>query len=160
AHPNYYKNPQGGYSASGNPASFVPIGGAGTPLAGPTRDAQCGNLGGTPGLSGTTPVCYWQYGNFHAPAGKEDRYQTFAEFNQAVFSGSKLHIEGLYAGTDIPIYRTSPSYAALQAPSSIATGGSSPVNNQYFVPGNNPGFVDFVAKNPGFFPAGTVGALV
>src|SRR5262249_45365883 len=53
AHPAYLKNPQGGYSASGNPASFVPIGAAGTPTAGVTRDAQCANLGGTPGLSGT-----------------------------------------------------------------------------------------------------------
>jgi iron complex outermembrane recepter protein len=67
----------------------------------------------------------------------------------------------MYADTDIPIYRTSPSYAALQAPTSIATGGTSVATGQYFVPATNPGFAPFVAANPGIFPATTgIGALL
>src|SRR5262249_659022 len=56
---DYFTNPQGGYSAAGNPSTFVPLVG-GAP-AGLLRDPQCANLGGVPTLSGTTPVCRWQY---------------------------------------------------------------------------------------------------
>jgi iron complex outermembrane receptor protein len=154
----YFDNPQGGWSASGNPATFIPAI-SGTPVNVATRDPQCAALGGQPGFVPAvaippaipaTPVCYWQYSKFDALTEKEDRYQVYAEMNANLFSDTKLHVEGLYASTDIPIYRTSPSYAALQTPSSIATGGTSPVNGQYFVPNTNPGYIQMAAANSGF----------
>ena len=162
----YYDNPQGGWSAAGNPATFVPIGvtapSAANPLGAglPVRDPQCATLGGVPGLSGTTPVCYWQYSQYDALTEKEDRYQFYGEYDFDITDSTKLHVEGLYAKTKVPIYRTSPSYAALQAPSSIGTGGTSPVPGQYVVTAANPAFADFVAKNPGVFPANALAALV
>ena len=163
---DYLENPQGGWSASGNPHSFVPIGAAG-PLAGVTRDPQCAPLGGFAGTTATNvPVCYWQYSQYDALTEKEDRWQVYADYNLDITESTNFHIEAMYADTEIPIYRTSPSYAALQPPTGLApppgetVGGTSPVAGQYFVPGNNPGFLPFVTANPGIFPAGTVGALL
>jgi iron complex outermembrane receptor protein len=151
----YFENPQGGWSAAGNPASFVPLGATGAAIAGVTRDPGCAGLGATPGfVPASTPVCYWQYTKFDALTEKEDRYQVYAELNANLFSDTKFHAEGLYASTDIPIYRTSPSYAALQTP-------STPVAGQYFVPANNPGYQAMLAAYPtsGLSATG-VGALM
>lgn len=158
----YLENPQGGWSASGNPHSFVPLGATGTPVAGVTRDPQCAPLGGFAGTTATlVPVCYWQYTQYDALTEKEDRWQVYADYNFDITDSTTLHLEGMYADTEIPIYRTSPSYAALQAPTSLATGGTSIANGQYFVPANNPGFAPFVAANPGVFPDTTgIGALL
>jgi iron complex outermembrane receptor protein len=166
AHKDYLQNPQGGWSASGNPHSFVPIGivapTATNPLgaaSGPIRDPQCAPLGGFAGTTATgAPVCYWQYSVYDALTEKEDRWQAYADYNFDITDSTSLHVEAMYADTEIPIYRTSPSYAALQAPTSLApppgetVGGTSPIPGQYFVPRNNPGYVQFLADNPGVFP--------
>jgi iron complex outermembrane receptor protein len=59
----------------------------------------------------------------------------------------------MYADTSIPIYRTSPSYAALQAP-------SGPVPGQFIVRPNNPGWAPFQAANPGVIDPAAAGALL
>jgi iron complex outermembrane recepter protein len=161
AHRPYLENPQGGYSAASNPASFVPLGAAG-PIAAPIRDPQCGPLGGFPGVSATNAaVCYFQFSVLDALIEKEDHYQAYAEFNWNLPGDIKWHTEALYAGSEVPDYRTSPSFATLQTPTSLATGGTSPVAGQYFVPiAGNPGFASFNAANPGVFPAGTTNLLV
>jgi iron complex outermembrane receptor protein len=158
----YLENPQGGWSASGNPHSFVPLGATGAPVAGVTRDPQCGALGGFPGVTATNvPVCYWQYTQFDALTEEENRWQVYADYNLDITDSTTFHVEAMYADTEIPIYRTSPSYAALQAPSALAAGGTSIAAGQYFVPANNPGFAPFVTANPGVFPATTgIGALL
>jgi len=167
----FEENEQGGWSAAGNPASFVPLGvtapTAGNPLgAGAvTRDPQCASIGGYAGKSGATPVCYWQFSQFDALTEKQNRYQVYGEFNWNFGTDSKWHTEAFFAGTEVPIYRTSPSYAALQTPTSTATGGVAPVlSGFYTVPVNNPGYVDFIAKNPGLLSPtgvpGIAGALV
>jgi iron complex outermembrane receptor protein len=167
---DYLENPQGGWSASGNPHSFIPIGVVapspanplGVASAVPIRDPQCGPLGGFPGaVASGAPVCYWQYSVYDALTEEEDRWQVYADYNLDITDSTSFHVEAMYADTEIPIYRTSPSYAALQTPTSIATGGTSPVTGQYFVPANNPGYQAFLAANPGVFPgAGGTGALM
>jgi iron complex outermembrane recepter protein len=172
----YLENPQGGWSAAGNPHSFIPIGvvaptaqnplGTASPV--PIRDPQCSPLGGFAGTTGTgAPVCYWQYTQYDALTEEEDRYQAYADFNFDITDSTSLHVEAMYANTEIPIYRTSPSYAALQAPAGLTppagltVGGTSPIAGQYFVPANNPGYQAFLAANPGVFPgAGGTGALL
>jgi iron complex outermembrane receptor protein len=151
-------NPQGGWSAAGNPSTLIPLVG-GVP-AGVGADPGCVGVGGEVGLSGTTPVCYWQYTQFDALTEKEDRFQVYGAYDYDITDSTKLHVEGLYADTRVPIYRTSPSYAALQAPSSLANGGTSFVQGQYSVAASNPAFPDFVGKYPGFFPVGTTLALI
>ena len=162
---DYLESPQSGWSAAGNPSSFITL----TPAFGVTgllRDPNCAALGGFPGFvpgatsgAAPTPVCNWQYSPFDALTEEEDRYQVFSAFDVDITDSTTFHVEGLYAETDIPIYRTSPSYAALQTPGSIATGGTSPVAGRFYVPANNPGFVDFVAQNPSF-PSAAGGAFI
>jgi iron complex outermembrane receptor protein len=79
---DYLENPQGGWSASGNPHSFIPLGATGTPVAGVTRDPQCAPLGGFAGVTATNaPVCYWQYSVYDALTEEEDRWQVYADYN-------------------------------------------------------------------------------
>jgi iron complex outermembrane receptor protein len=154
AHKDYLTNPQGGWSAAGNPASYLPIGATGTPVAGVTRDPQCDDLGGFPGrVASGASVCYWQYSVYDALTEEEDRWQAYADYNFDITDSTTFHIEAMYADTEIPIYRTSPSYAALQTP-------TTPVAGQYLVRANNPGWAPFLAANPGVFPATAVGALL
>lgn len=158
---SYLENPQGGYSASGNPHSFIPTGlvppSQANPLgvvsAVPIRDPQCDDLGGFAGaVASGAPVCYWQYSVFDALTEEEDRYQVYADYNFDITDSTSFHIEAMYADTEVPIYRTSPSYAALQTP-------SSPIPGQYFVPATNPGFAPFIAANPGVFPNSPITGL-
>jgi iron complex outermembrane recepter protein len=163
----YMSNPQGGYSAAGNPSTFIPLTAGGAQLASTFRDPQCANLGGVPSFSGTTPVCRWQYTLYDALTEEEDRWQVYADYNFDFTDTTSFHVEALYAETEVPIYRTSPSYAALQAPTGLApapgltVGGTSPVAGRFFVPANHPALASFVASNPGLtLPAGTIGALI
>jgi iron complex outermembrane receptor protein len=157
AHKDYLSNPQGGWSAAGNPSSYVPIGvnpsstqnplGTSVPNI-PIRDPQCDDLGGFPGRVAPSgaPVCYWQYSVYDALTEEEDRWQAYADYNLDITESTSLHVEAMYADTEIPIYRTSPSYAALQAP-------VSPIPGQFLVNPKNPGWAPFLAANPGIFPA-------
>jgi iron complex outermembrane recepter protein len=155
----YLENPQGGWSASGNPHSFIPL--TAPPLLAPRRDPQCGPLGGFPGTTATgAQVCYWQYTQYDALTEEEDRWQVYGDFSLDIGESVTWRTEAMYADTEIPIYRTSPSYAALQTPSNAANGGVSPVNGQYVVTAANPGWAPFVAANPGFMPAGVTAALL
>lgn len=155
AHQDYLTNPQGGWSAAGNPSSYVPTGiaqqsalnplGVASPV--PIRDPQCGALGGFPGrVASGASVCYWQYSVYDALTEEEDRWQVYTDFNFDITDSTAFHIEAMYADTEIPVYRTSPSYAALQTP-------STPVPGQFIVNDENPGWAPFLAANPGIFPA-------
>ncbi len=148
----YLDNPEGGWSAAGNPSSFIPLGSS----ANRFRDDQCTPLGGFSGFSGTTPVCYWHYTEYDNLVEKEDRYQIYGEWNLDLNDTTKLHVEGFYARTEVPEWKTSPSYALLSTPTAL----TSPVPGQYFVPGNNPGLLAYVAAHPGTIPGynGTTGA--
>jgi iron complex outermembrane recepter protein len=160
---DYLTNPQGGWSAAGNPSSYIPIGvnaptatnPLGTPVPPiPLRDPQCDDLGGFPGrVASGASVCYWQYSVYDALTEEEDRWQVYADYNLDITDATSFHIEAMYADTEIPIYRTSPSYAALQTP-------TAPVPGQFLVRANNPGWAPFMAANPGVIPANATGALL
>ena len=158
ANQQYLSSPQGGYSAAGMPASFIPLGLS----SNRARDPGCATLGGTPGLTGAppsvSPVCYWQYTDYDNLTEIEDRFQVYTEFNLQISEKTKLHVEGLYGRTEVPEWKTSPSYALLQGPTSL-TNPVSPGN--YFVPGPtalfagsvaNPGLVNFIGAYPGGVP--------
>ena len=137
----YLSNPEGGWSAAGNPSTIIPLAATATAF----RDDQCTPLGGYAGFSGLTPVCYWQYNQYDNLVELEDRYQLYGEFNADLSATTKLHIEGLYASTAVPEWKTSPSYALLAAPTSTV----SPVPGRYYVPGTNPGLQAYIASHPG-----------
>eukprot|EP01041_Mallomonas_annulata_P022147 gene22147-42380_t len=43
---DYLSNPEGGWSAAGNPGTYIAIGPTGGPVSAPTREPNCGPLGG------------------------------------------------------------------------------------------------------------------
>ena len=141
----YADNPVGGWSSLSNPGYYVPlgiVGGAVTPIQGATNDSGCLGVGGTI-VSGT---CRFQYTNFDNLVEEEERYQVFSEYNRNMANGADLHLEFMYAYSDVPTWKTSPSYP----PQSLL--------NQ-FVPASAPGYQQYVADNPGAFPATAIGAL-
>ena len=149
AHQPYLSNPQGGWSAAGAPSTFIPLGATTTAA----RDPGCTPLGGEAFPSGTVPVCYWQYNIFDNLTEVEDRAQLFASFDVDLTDTIQFHSDALIARTEVPEWKTSPSYALLQGPTTGATPGNSPVPNRFFVPAvgpqANPGLVYFISQNPG-----------
>ena len=135
---SFADNPVGGWSSIGNPGSFVATpnigpGSAvfGSPLAFANSDDGCSDLGGTDAGA----VCRFQYTNFDNIQEEEERYQVFSEYNRRLSSGADLHLEVLYASTEVPTWKTSPSY-----PPQALFG-------QVLLP-NHPGLVQFAADNP------------
>lgn len=147
AHLPLASNPQGGWSAAGSPSTFIPLGATTTAAI----DPGCVPLGGIPGLSGTVPVCQWQYTLYDNLTEQEDRYQIFSSLDIDLSDTMKFHSDVLVAHTVVPEWQTSPSYALLQSP----TTATSPVNGRFFVPATNalnvgnPGLMYFIASNPG-----------
>ena len=142
ANKDYLSNPEGGWSAAANPGSFVNLG-----TGAINRDAGCTPLGGTPGFSGTTPVCFWHYIDYDNIVEKEDHYQIYGEYNLHIDARTTLHTEALYAYTNVPDWKTSPSYAALAVPTAEAEPSAAFVG-RFYIPATNPGLIDYVAKNP------------
>ncbi len=73
----------------------------------------------------------------------------------------KAHLEGFYSETNTPEWRTSPSYLALQVPTSATNpAATSGLSAGYFVPASNPGFALYRAQNPTQIPAFATGAYI
>ncbi len=136
----FAENPVGGWSSLSNPGRYVPLGVAG-PLAANVNDLGCEPLGGV-----LAPTCRFQFTQFDNLVEEEERYQIFSELNYKFGNDTNFHLEGLYGYSDVPSWKTSPSYP----PQELAT---------QFVPVTNPGFSQYIADNPGEFPDGTIGAL-
>jgi iron complex outermembrane recepter protein len=155
----YLENPEGGWSAAGNPGTYLPVSAGFAPLAGLSRDPGCTPLGGFAGFSGTTPVCFWHFTPYDNIVEKEQRYQLFGSADVKINDNHSIHVEALHSETETPEWKTSPSYAFLQTPTAQALPNPA-LAGRYYVPATNPGFTDFTAKNPTFFPAGTAGAFI
>ncbi|MEM8615701.1 MAG: TonB-dependent receptor [Pseudomonadota bacterium] len=143
---SFEENPVGGWSSLSNPGRYVPLGfrpdlGGVGPLAANVNDLGCEPLGGI-----LAPTCRFQFTQFDNLVEQEERYQFFTEYNNTFSNGAKLHLEALYGYTDVPSWKTSPSYP----PQELAT---------QVVPVSNPGFAQYIQDNPGAFPDGTLAAL-
>lgn len=140
AHQDYLTNPQGGWSQASDPGTFIPLLSTTTRF----RDPNCAAIGGYPGFSGHTPTCNWQYSNYDNLVEDENHYQFYGQVDFKLSENNKLHLEATYSKTDVPNWRTSPSYAFLQVPTAQDGG----VAGNYFIPANNPGLIAFQAANP------------
>lgn len=123
------ENPVGGFSSLSNPGRFVILNPG---PVGAEVDVGCAPLGGQFAADGT---CRFQFTQFDNLQEEEERYQVFSELNHEFGNGVEFHLEGLYGYTDVPEWKTSPSY-----PPQVLT-------NQ-FVPANSPGYLQYVADNP------------
>lgn len=136
------ENPVGGFSTLSNPGRFVVIGPTGSSI-GAVNDNGCLPLGGQLGSDGT---CRFQFTQFDNLVEEEERFQVFSEYNQAFDNGMDLHLEAMFGSTDVPNWKTSPSYP----PQALL--------NQ-FVPANAPGYLQYIADNPGTALDSGIGAL-
>lgn len=160
SNPTYLENPQGGYTAVGNPGTYIPLGAGFTAIGAAQRDVNCaalaGTIGGFAGFSGATPVCYARSTQFDNLVEEEERFQLFGNLNVEVSDRINLHVEALYAHTDIPNRVTSPSQSLVQLPT-VEAAAAANLAGRVFVPAANPGYASYVAANPGIFPVGTTG---
>ena len=138
---DFADNPVGGWSAIGNPGSFVatpniaPGSALGSPLAFANSDDQCNALGGIDAGA----ICRFQFTQFGNLIEDEERIQLFSEFNYDL-GGSDFHAEVLWANTEVPNWKTSPSY-----PPQALFG-------QLVLP-DHPGLVQYIADNPAWAAA-------
>ena len=146
--PSYADNPVGGWSSLSNPGYYAIIGPRpdlpdGFGPIGSFNDSGCTAVGGfIPPSEGT---CYFQFTNFDNLVEEEERYQVFSEYNRNLSNGAEVHFELLYAYTDVPTWKTSPSYP----PQALL--------NQD-VPFNHPGLLQYLSDNPGTtLPGSAVG---
>lgn len=131
-------NPEGGWSSAGNPGAVVSLANG---LASIHRDRGCADLGGRTGFSGTTPVCQMQYTEWDNLVEKEERWQVYGQIDVDLSETTKFHGEAFYSRTEVPEWKTSPSYALLAVPNAV----TSPVPGRYFVPATNPGLIAYAA---------------
>jgi iron complex outermembrane recepter protein len=114
----YIVNPTG-WSAFSTPGNFIPRSAAGTPVAGITPDANCNDLGGyldgLPAAFGG-PACRFSFIPFDNLVEETEQQQLYGELNTEIAPGVEFHVEGLWAKTKLPEYRTSPSYPPTSGP--------------------------------------------
>ncbi len=135
-------NPVGGLSSLSNPGRYVALGATGV-IGAVNREAGCDDVGGI--INPANDQCYFQFTQFDNLVEEEERYQIFSEYNHD-FGSVNFHLEALYGSSEVPEWKTSPSYP----PQELAT---------QVVPVTNPGFQQYIADNPGDFPDGTLAAL-
>mgnify|MGYP000035020303 CR=1 FL=1 len=137
-------NPVGGWSSLSNPGRYVALGATGV-IGALNTEAGCDDVGGF-----VNPYvlnrCYFQFTQYDNLVEEEERYQVYSEYNRTFGNGVDMHLEGMYGYSDVPTWKTSPSYP----PQELAT---------QVVPVTNPGFQQYIADNPTDFPSGTLAAL-
>jgi iron complex outermembrane receptor protein len=163
----FAENPEGGWSGGSSVTGFLPVTqaatGAWTPAGAGVLDAGCAPLGGIP-VPGALPQCRFHYVEYDNLVEQEDRYQLYGEINADLAENHRLHVEALWAKTDVPNWKTSPSYLTLQTPTATTNptvGTLTPaVLAGWFVPAANPGLAAYRAANPGAVPAIATGVHI
>ncbi|MDF2496302.1 TonB-dependent receptor [Sphingomonas sp.] len=154
----YGDNPAG-YSSLSNPGTFI----LGVNPAGPYRndpanvaynprngllsnvvaDSNCASLGGTLAAS---PTCFFSYVPYDNIVEDENRYQAFGRMTADLTDTLRFRADVLWARTDLPNVRVSPSYLPQQGPRGPGTAFG------YFIPQTNPGFAAFQGQTGALFP--------
>ncbi len=143
----YLENPTG-WSVLGNPGSILPTTAGGTPTAGVRRDANCNEVGGFAGFTGTTPACYFTYVPYDNLVETQDQVQWYGELNTEIADNIDLHVEAYWARNEVPEMRFSPAYPPTQGPNGPGSVGA------FSAPLTNPGAATALAQTGGV-PAGT-----
>ena len=165
-------NPQGGWTGGGNPANFVNLGitAAGAPGVTSTvnPDASCRALGGFLGqayAARPSGQCYTQYSPYDALVDLEKRGQVFVDFQADLAPRTTFELTVLYGRSNVPHYRTSPSYILTQPPSPASFAGTPSAafaafgGSGFYVPNTNPGLIAYRAANPAQVATASLGVL-
>lgn len=138
----FFTNPQGGWSQFGNPGTYTTRGilpGATTPsTTGVFADPGCNLISG-PRVQTTptaTPFCAYSYGQFDNLVEDEEHWQVYGQANYELTDTIDVHVEGLYAGHNVPRENSSPGYSPVQFLPAALNGG---VAGSFLIPGANPG---------------------
>ena len=149
---SHAESPAGGWSTVGRPAVFVPLdrwnalpveGFVGLLLAG-IVDPNCEDLGGA--RANTLPqnplggFCLFQYTAFDNLIEDATHWQWFTEATIRLSRTTSLDLELLLTDSEVPHWRTSPSYP----PNRLVDEGRT-------VRANNPGLVDMASKYPDIY---------
>lgn len=151
-----------GQSTTGNPAAFIPVpvalmepgGGVsaanadalragGLPgglRAGFVRDPECVAAGG---VISSSNRCGYDFINFSNSIEQEEHLQVFSEFTFELNENATLFGEFLYANSNVPEWKTSPSYPPLLE-----------ADPDRYLPADHPALLDFVANYPGITTGG------
>ncbi|TAL28145.1 MAG: TonB-dependent receptor [Phenylobacterium sp.] len=164
----FAENAEGGWSGGTSTTSLFPIlqsptTGRWSLAGGPSVDVGCAAIGNLAVPGG----CRFQFTAFDNLIEKEDRYQVFASANFDLNENHRFHTELLWAKTDVPVWKTSPSYLTLQTP----TATTSPIvgnidlpaavpGQGWFVPATNPGLVAYRTANPTALPGAATGVYM
>lgn len=142
-----------GQSSTGNPAAFIPIPAGslepdgsvtaatanalrgGGVRSGFVRDPECLAAGG---IISTSNRCGFNFIDYSNSIEHEEHVQLFSEFSYELSDTTTLYGEVLYANSDVPEWKTSPSYPPLLE-----------ADPDRFLPGDHPALLDFVANYPG-----------
>ena len=168
----FAENDVGGFSGGSSVTAFIPITqtatGAWTPAAGFALDTGCTPLGGV-AIGGALPACNFHFSEYDNLVEHNNKFQIYTEANADLSEKHHLHVEALYAKTDMPRWKTSPSYLALQTPTGLtnptvtgnpATALTAAVLSGFFVPANNPGLIAYRAANPTQIPGFATGVHI
>ena len=130
-------NPQGGWSSTGRPATFIPGDSRNVGTDG-IVDPNCAALGGEPTMANKR--CRFQYTPFDNLVEKTERRQWFTEASWELGGATTLRGEYLASGTEIPDWNTSPSFP----PNFI-------IDPNRALRANNPSLVDMAREYPDLY---------
>ena len=138
--------PFDGFSTVGNPGTLYAFldtnpDGQGLGLdtiVGASPDPGCTDVGGVV-FGGACTFQYTQFDNF---VENEKHYEIFSEINGTLGNGSTLHLEAMYADTDVPNWATSPAYPPQRIIDPVQT-----------VFPDSPAWQSLAAAFPGYFDA-------
>ena len=144
----YSENPRGGWSGTGTPAIFVPLaafaqtaGDASSMRAVSIVDPNCEGVGGVhtnaPPARPEGGVCRFQYTPLVNLVQETLRWQWFTEGYRDFANGMRISGELLVARTEVPSWKTSPSYP----PSEV-------IDLSRLIQAGNPALVDMAARYP------------
>ncbi len=133
----YARNPQGGWSSTGRPATFIP--GATTDVnTHGIIDPNCAALGGAP--TDGNKRCRFQYTPFSNLVEKTRRWQSFTEAYWDINDLVTLSAEFMYSESSAPDWNASPSYPPNRV-----------IDPERAIRANNPALVDMAMKYPDIY---------
>jgi len=144
----FLENPTG-WTTSSNPGIYS-VGNtalSAVSFVDPGCEAVGGELTPLPSV-GTARNCLTPYTQFENLVDEQEAFQLFGQVSSDLGDHAKVYIEGLYSQINVNEVETAASSTVLNPPTTNSTGGPGPgiIANRFFIPANNPGLQDMLAR--------------